>query len=93
MVGTIWNAKSLRSCGTSRQLRSNATILALALDNAVANRGAWDEQFEQRRSAGTAEPEKWPSTLARHSGDHWQGRNYGSQYRGVSAPKEGRWHR
>ena len=34
MVGTTWNAKSLRSCGTYRQLRSDATTLALALGNA-----------------------------------------------------------
>ena len=35
MVGTTtWNAKSLRSCGTYRQLRSDATTLAFALGNA-----------------------------------------------------------
>src|SRR3984957_16748635 len=64
----------LRHVSTTTERRDDSRFGS----RSVANRGAWDEQFEQRRSAGTAEPEKWASTLARHSGDHWQGRNYGS---------------
>ena len=45
MVGTTWNAKSLRSCGTYRQLRSDATILALALGNAL-----WRDQGNGKRA-------------------------------------------
>ena len=58
MVGTTWNAKSLRSCGTYRQLRSDATTLALALGNAWQIEGAWDEQFEHRRSLAQPNAEK-----------------------------------